>query len=541
MYLKADSIRYRYDGQENNLFEGVNLEISRHDKIGLIGDNGSGKTTLFKIIIKELPPDDGQLIYARKQPSIGFLRQEIVAISELTVVEEVKTVFSELLLLKSDLEAIEQQLLQNSGNQKLLEQYGELQEKFEKRDGYTIDNRVETILSALGFDPVTRELPCANLSSGQRCRLELAKLLLMQPDVLLLDEPTNHLDIPALEWLEQFLKKYPESVVIISHDRYFLDQVVTRIWEIQSRNVSTFSGNYSFYHDEQELRKRHEREEFLRKTSEIKRLKRAMADRTNKARRVAAKPKNKSKYDPFAKPFYRAKAAKLQKRASVIQRRIEKIGEVEKPPRERQSHIDFRIDRESSHFVCTAKNLNKAYGTRTLFHNIEFTLTAGQRIALVGPNGCGKTTLLKLILGEEKPDSGELHLGSNLAIGYSSQELNHLDFHASILDEVMVDAKEDQTWVRTILGCLNLEGDGVYQSIESLSLGERNKVSMAKILLSHANFLILDEPTNHLDIRTRELIENALLEYPGTILFVSHDRHFINKLADDVWNFWQDE
>lgn len=539
MLIKALNIRYRYDGQEENLFEKVTCEISKRDKIALIGDNGTGKTTLLQLLCGELNPDAGQIIRRRKGVSIGFLRQAISTRSDLVTIDEVKTVFADVYQLKNELKSIEHLMSQKPNNIMLIERYGELQEKFEKLGGYSVENQIENVLTGLGFTESDWSIPYTKLSSGQRSRVELAKILLKEPDVLFLDEPTNHLDIPSLEWLEDFLQSYQKGLLVVSHDRYFLDRVVTKIWEIKNRQLIIYSGNYSFYVWERDLKRKHEAEEYQRKYHEVRHLKRASAERSQKAKKVAGKPRNLSKYDPFSKSFYGSKAARIEKRAKVIKHRIEKIGKLEKPKRERDIHLDFRIDKRSSQFVCVGRNLTKAYGSKILFQNIEFTLVAGQRVAIIGPNGCGKTTLLKIILGEEKPDIGEVLLGHNLTIGYSSQELSHLNLENSILNEVMAEAKDDQSWIRTVLGCFKLEQDKVYQPIRSLSLGERNKVSIAKMLLSHANFLILDEPTNHLDINTLEAIENALSEYPGTILFVSHDRRFIQKLADDVWDFWR--
>jgi len=539
MLIKAFNVRYRYDGQENNLFEKVNCEIAPHDKIGLIGANGSGKTTLLQILGGERKPDAGQILRRRSGVSVGFLRQELTRQSRLTTLEEVKTVVKAIFELKAKLENLETQMRLFPNNQSILEEYGELQEEYEKRGGYTIENRIETVLSGLGFAEKDWQVPCEKLSSGQRHRVELAKLLVKQPDVLFLDEPTNHLDIPTLEWLETFLQKYSKAFLVISHDRHFLDQVVTKIWEIDQCQLVEYSGNYSFYLSERELHLRQAQEAYERKRKEIKRLKRAAAIQSKKAQKVAGKPGNLSNYDPKAKPFYRAKGAKVARRATILKERITKIGDPEKPPIERLHHIDFRTDQRTSDFVCVAQKVTKSFGATLLFRNLDFFIPVGARVALTGPNGCGKTTLLKIILGEERPDSGEIILGHNLNIGYSAQELSHLNPENSILAEVMSQTTDDESWVRTVLGCLKLEQNKVFQTVGTLSLGEQNKVSIAKILLSHANFLILDEPTNHLDILSREILESALLDYPGTILFVSHDRRFIEKVATSVWNFWQ--
>jgi ATP-binding cassette subfamily F protein 3 len=538
MLIKTINLRYRYEGQTDNLFENINCEIDKHSKIGLIGENGCGKTTFLRLLTNELVPDAGQIIQKREGIRFGMLPQEIVSASSLNIIDEIKSVLSEIYALKEKLERFEKALALDPTNAGLLDEYGELQENFEKMDGYTIENRIETVLTGLGFTKLDWTLPYSILSSGQKSRIELAKLLILQPEVLFLDEPTNHLDIPALEWLESFLNKYSQAFLLISHDRYFLDQVVNKIWELKNRQLIHYSGNYSHYVYECDLKQQQEREEFERKSKEVKRLQRAIRIQSTKANRVADKPRNLSNYNPKAKAFYGAKGAKVERRASAMKQRIEKMGEIEKPHLEQERHIDFKIDVPGSQFVCTAQHLTKAYSGKVLFHDLNFSIRSGQRIALMGPNGCGKTTLLKIILGQEKPDAGEILLGHNLTIGYSSQELTHLIHANSILNEVMSSAQEDQTWVRTVLGCIKIEQDKVHQPIHSLSLGERNKVSIAKTLLSHANFLILDEPTNHLDIRTREIFESALLEYPGTVLFVSHDRRFIERIAEEVWDFW---
>lgn len=539
MLIKTTNLRYRFEGQTDNLFENINCEIDKHSKIGLIGENGCGKTTFLRLLTNELVPDAGQIIQKRDGITFGVLPQEIVSESRLNIIDEIKLVLNEIYELKYELEQIEKALSLDSTNTGLLNEYGELQEKFEKLGGYTIENRIETVLTGLGFSRLDWTLPYAQLSSGQKSRVELAKLLILQPDVLFLDEPTNHLDIPALEWLESFLIKYSNAFLVISHDRYFLDQVVNKIWEIKNRQLNHYSGNYSLYVYERDLKRKQELDEFERKSKEVKRLKRAIKIQSTKANRVASKPRNLSNYNPKANAFYGAKAAKVERRASAMKQRIEKMGAIEKPHLDQERHIDFKIDVSGSQFVCTAQHITKAYRENVLFHDLNFSIRSGQRIALMGPNGCGKTTLLKIILGQEKADSGKILLGHNLTIGYSSQELTHLVHTNSILNEVMSSAQEDQTWVRTVLGCLKIEQDKVHQPIHSLSLGERNKVSIAKILLSHANFLILDEPTNHLDIRTREIFESALMDYPGTVLFVSHDRRFIELMAQEVWNFWK--
>ncbi|MBN2091677.1 ABC-F type ribosomal protection protein [candidate division KSB1 bacterium] len=539
MLIKTLNLRYRFEGQTDNLFENINCEIDKHSKIGLIGENGCGKTTFLRLLTNELVPDAGQIIQKRDGITFGVLTQEIISESQLNIIDEIKSVLNEIYELKEKLERYEKALTINSTNTELLSEYGKLQEKFEKSGGYTIENRIETVLTGLGFVERDWTLPYSILSSGQKSRVELAKLLISQPDILFLDEPTNHLDIPALEWLETFLIKYSNAFLVISHDRFFLDQVVNKIWEIKNRHLNSFSGNYSHYVYERDLKQQQELDEFERKSKEVKRLKRAIKIQSTKANRVASKPRNLSNYDPKAKAFYGAKGAKVERRASVLKQRIEKIGEIEKPHIDQERHIDFKIDVPGSQFVCTAQHISKAYHEKVLFHDLNFSIRSGQRIALLGPNGCGKTTLLKIILGQEKADSGEILLGHNLTIGYSSQELTHLIHANSILNEVMSSAQEDQTWVRTVLGCIKIEQDKVHQPIHSLSPGERNKVSIAKILLSHANFLILDEPTNHLDIRTREIFESALEDYPGTVLFVSHDRRFIENIAQEVWNFWE--
>lgn len=538
MLIKLVNISYRYETQEDHLFEQVNLEIDKNSKIGLLGDNGTGKTTLFQIIRGKFLPDKGQRIQRRKGVSIGFLDQNPPADSARNMLEEVKTDFQSIFNLKNRLTSLENEMREHPADPGRLERYGELQEQFERKGGYLLENRIEAVLSGLGFEKRDWGIPFSQLSAGQQNRVQLAKLLIKAPDLLLLDEPTNHLDIEGMEWLEDFLSKYKGAFIVISHDRYFLDQVTQKIWEISKQKVSIYSGNYSFYQAEIELKARKAEEAYTRRVGEIKRLKRAAAAQSKKATRVAGKPRNMSNYNPKAKAFYRSKGARIEKRAKIIRNRINEIRKIGKPERERTHRIDFQEVSRSGEFVCVGQRLSKSYGNKQLFHELDFVIRSGDRIALMGPNGCGKTTLLKIILGKEKPDTGEILSGSRLKIGYSAQDLTHLNDEESILTEVSATTQAQQDWVRTVLGCLELEQDKVFQPVGQLSPGEKNKVSIAKILLSHANFLVLDEPTNHLDIRTREMLEDALVSFTGTILLVSHDRRFIEKVATDIWNFW---
>lgn len=541
MLLKLVNLGFRYETREELLFTQVNLEIANDAKIGLIGENGCGKTTLIQLLRGEISPDAGQIIQRRDGVSMGYLDQNPPADSALNLIDEVRTEFQAIFAVKNQLGVLENQMQDNPTDPGLLEKYGECLEQFEQAGGYAIENRIESVLTGLGFCERDWPIPFAKLSAGQKNRVQLAKLLIRQPDLLLLDEPTNHLDIEAMEWLENFLAHYSGAYLVVSHDRYFLDQVAHKIWEISRQKITSFSGNFSFYHAERELQARKDAEAYSRRITEIKRLKRTVAVQAKKANRVAGKPRNLSNFDGKATAFYRAKAARIDKRVKIIKNRIHKINQIGKPTRERTHRIDFLEVARSSEFVCVGQQLSKGFDAKILFHELDFAIRTGDRIALTGPNGCGKTTLLKMILGIEPPDAGQILMGSQIQIGYSAQDLAHLNDENSILAEVSRLARTEPDWVRTVLGCLQLEQDKVFLPIGQLSPGEKNKVSIAQILLSQANFLLLDEPTNHLDIRTREMLEEALTGFGGTILFVSHDRRFIETVATEIWNFWDDE
>ena len=398
--------------------------------------------------------------------------------------------------------------------------------------GYAFEHKTASVLFGLGFGEDDLEKPFRNLSSGQRTRAELAKLLLREPDLLLWDEPGNHLDIAAQEWLEEYIAHYERAALIVSHDRTFLDRAVSRIFELRRGKLTEYVGGYSAYAAQRALWERQAWDETKRKRKEEKRLRRAVAERMRVARKVVRRPPT---YDPYHKPFYKAKAAKVQKRAKGIERRAQKIQTtIEKPFVEKKVRIAFPEVRRSSDTVLAVRNLSKSFGPHWLFHDLNFDLTRGERMAIIGPNGSGKTTLLRILLGKVRADTGHVHLGHHVRIGYYTQEHEDLDLDRTILQEVLSIGNADETWARTVLGALMLRKEKVYDRIRNLSLGERGRVVLTKLLVSGANLLVLDEPMNHLDIDARKAVEQALEEYPGTILFVSHDRPFIERIADEI-------
>ncbi len=527
--IQIKAISYGFEGQPESIFENVSFEVSGREKVGLIGPNGSGKTTLLRIVYGEVLPLKGQIIRPREGTSLGFLRQNPIQSSPLTLLDEVKGAFPRLLFLKKEMEALEGSARTSSS---ALRRYGQLQEEFEALDGYLLENRVQTILYGLGFEAVDLNTPYNLLSSGQKSKAQLAKLLLKEPELLLLDEPTNHLDIKALEWLEEGLSSYKKAVLVVSHDRFFLDRVVDKILELKRRSLKIYSGNYSFYQREKEIEEKRAWEEYEQQRRKVKKMRREALQR-----KVWAKRREKDRIGGGgAKGYITHRAAKMAKRAKAVEKRMEHIlrkEKVEKPWMEKRIKIDFDLPQPSGDLICEVEDLTKSYGDKRLFSGLNFSLQKGENLAIIGPNGSGKTTLFKLILGIEVADKGKIKLGNRVRIGYYPQEREILHPENTVLQEVLRDGV-DETFARTVLGCLKFRKNRVYERVGELSLGEMGKVIIARLLLSRCNLLILDEPTNHLDIEARIAVEEALLQFPGTILFTSHDRYFLRKLSQRI-------
>ena len=501
----------------DSILENVNFTVNEYDKIGIIGVNGTGKTTLFKIISGIYGYDSGD-IYTSKDCEIGYLEQNTNFHSENTILEEVLEVFKDVIDMEKYLRDLEHKISEESSNinsialEKLMNEYSNKLEEFSDMNGYGYKSEAKGVLKGLGFSDEDMNKPISILSGGEKTRVLLGKLLLKKPTLLLLDEPTNHLDSEAIEWLEIFLKQYKGTVILISHDRYFLDQVVNRIFEIHNKKLKTYKGNYSDFikasaiEKELELKKFEDQQKDLKKQEEsIERLK--AFGREKHLKRARSKEKALAKIDVLDKPeAYRKKA-----------------------------RIEFNPSVTSGNDVLQLRDISMGYGERILFKDLNLDIYRGEKVALIGANGIGKSTLFKIIMNEIAPLSGNIKFGTNVNVSYFHQEQKTLTLDNTIIDEIWEDNKHlTQTDLRSMLGAFLFEGEEVFKKISTLSGGERARVAILKLILSNANLLLLDEPTNHLDIDSKEVLEEALSGYTGTIFTISHDRYFLNTVVDKV-------
>lgn len=501
----------------DSILENVNFTVNEYDKIGIIGVNGTGKTTLFKIISGIYGYDSGD-IYTSKDCEIGYLEQNTNFHSENTILEEVLEVFKDVIEMEKYLRDLEHKISEESSNtnsttlEKLMNEYSNKLEAFSDMNGYGYKSEAKGVLKGLGFSDEDMDKPISILSGGEKTRVLLGKLLLKKPTLLLLDEPTNHLDSEAIEWLEVFLKQYKGTVILISHDRYFLDQVVNRIFEIHNKKLKTYNGNYSDFikasaiEKELELKKFEDQQKDIKKQEEsIERLK--AFGREKHLKRARSKEKALAKVDVLDKPEAYRKKAKIEFNPSVT----------------------------SGNDVLQLRDISMGYGERILFKDLNLDIYRGEKVALIGANGIGKSTLFKIIMNEITPLSGGIKFGTNVNVSYFHQEQKTLNLDNTIIDEIWEDNKQlTQTSLRTMLGAFLFEGEEVFKKISTLSGGERARVAILKLILSNANLLLLDEPTNHLDIDSKEVLEDALSSYTGTIFTISHDRYFLNTVVDKV-------
>lgn len=497
----------------NKILTDVSFHINSNEKVAVVGMNGAGKSTLFKIIIGELYPDSGSVIIS-KDSSLGYLAQHDAVSSNNTIYEEMISVKEELISLEQSIRQIEKDMKSLSGDslEKLLETYSRLTHEFESKNGYAYKSEIVGVLKGLGFHEDDFNKLVASLSGGEKTRVALGKLLLSNPDLILLDEPTNHLDMDAIAWLETFLSNYRGSVVVIAHDRYFLDKVVTKIVELENKKASVYEGNYTSYGRKKSLQRDTLIRHYLNQQKEIKH------------------------HEEVIKKLRSFNREKSIKRAESREKLLDKIERFEKPYEFDQSMtIQFKPQIKSGKDVLKVRNLSKSYDSLALFKNISFDLKRGEHVAIIGKNGTGKTTILKIINHIIKEDEGSFRLGEKVKIGYYDQEHQSLNMDKTIFDEIQEEyPKLDNTSVRNVLASFLFTNDDVFKQIKDLSGGERGRVALAKLMLSESNFLIMDEPTNHLDITSKEILENALNQYSGTILYVSHDRYFINKTASRI-------
>ncbi len=489
------------------------FHIEEHEKAALIGLNGAGKSTILKMIMGELPVDSGEIILA-KGKTIGYLSQHQKLESGNTIYEEVKTAKSDIITLENQIRSIELELKHLTGEEleKRLQTYHHLTASFERANGYAYESEITGVLKGLGFSEEDFGKSVDTLSGGQKTRVSLGKLLLTKPDILLLDEPTNHLDLNSIAWLETYLSNYQGAVLIVSHDRYFLNRVVTKVIEVEQGNIMMFLGNYTAFAQKKKLVREAKLKEYMKQQQEIK-------------HQEAVIEKLRS--------FNREKSIR---RAESREKMLDKMTLVEKPTEvTSEFHISLEPSCVSGNDVLTVEHLSKSFGALKLFQDISFEIKRGEHVAVIGDNGTGKTTLLKILNEVQPANSGVFTLGTNVHIGYYDQEHHVLHMEKTIFDEISDDYPTlTNTQIRNTLAAFLFTGDDVYKQIKDLSGGERGRVSLAKLMLSEANFLILDEPTNHLDITSKEILEKALNDYSGTILYVSHDRYFINQTATRI-------
>ncbi len=511
MILSCQNISIAFDGK--TILKQADFHIEDHEKAAIIGINGAGKTTLLNIITGRLSPDEG-VVSISKGRTIGYLQQNPVLDSENTIFDELMSVKDYLLKMEQEIRRMEHDMKHREGEEleSLMNQYARLTTRFEMENGYAYKSELTGVLKGLGCEEAEYDKPVCTLSGGQKTRVALGKLLLLSPDIILLDEPTNHLDMNAIRWLEGYLSNYKGAVLIVSHDRYFLDRIAGKIIEIDAGNVMTFTGNYTDYAKKKEQYRTERMHAYLNQQREIK---------------------HQQEVIDKLKSFNREKSIK---RAESREKMLEKIEVLEKPTEVRS---DMRIalvpSITSGKDVLDISELSKAFDDEVLFQKISFSLKRGEHVAIIGDNGTGKTTLLKLINELLPADEGTIRLGTNVHIGYYDQEHHVLHPEKSIYDEISDEYPAmTTTEIRNILAAFLFTGDDVFKLIRECSGGERGRISLAKLMLSEANFLILDEPTNHLDITSKEILEDALNDYEGTILYVSHDRYFINRTAHRI-------
>ncbi len=500
----------------DTILEDIGFTVNVKDKVGLIGVNGAGKTTLMKILMGIESRDAGDLFIA-KDMTVGYLEQNTNLDIHQSAYDYCEEVFSDIYELEQQMRSLEHQM-QEDHSASILDEYSHLQEKFEALEGYATASKIRGVLSGLGFSETDYARPINQLSGGQKSRVGVARLLLRKPEILLLDEPTNHLDISAIKWLEGFLVDYPGTIIMISHDRYFLDQITNRIFEIENGQLIEYNGNYTQFI----IQKKANYEAELKK--------------------FEAQQKEVQKQEQLIRKFKERGTEKLAKRAKSREKRLSHVEMIEQPKLfKAHFKIDLKSGMPSGKDVLVAKELRKSYGEKNVFEHVSFEIYRGDRIGLIGPNGVGKTTLFKVLLNQLLPDSGELTWGHHIIPGYYDQEMNTLNLDHTVLEEIHNDnPKLTLTEVRSLLGAFLFSGDDIDKIISQLSGGERGRVALLKLMLSTSNLLFLDEPTNHLDIYSKETLEEALTNYDGTMMTISHDRYFLNKVCTKIYELSKD-
>ena len=511
MILSVSNIHKSFN--EIPVLTNVSFHIEDYDKTAIVGINGAGKTTLLRIIMGEISADEG-LVTVSRDKTIGYLSQHEAVSGENTIYDELLSVKQEIIALEQRMRSVELQMKTASEDvlSGLMDTYADLTHAFESANGYAYKSELTGVLKGLGFTEEEFKRSVSTLSGGQKTRVALGKLLLLKPDLIILDEPTNHLDLSSITWLETYLLNYKGAVIIVSHDRYFLDRIANKVVEINQTKATVFTGNYSAYAVKKEALRAAEYSAYLKQQQEIRHQEEVIAK---------------------LKSFNREKSIR---RAESRVKMLDKLEVLDKPAEVRTDmHLILEPKYASGNDVLRVEDLSKTFGSLTLFEHLSFELKKGEHVAIIGDNGTGKTTILKIINELAAPDTGEIHLGSNVAIGYYDQEHHVLHMDKTLFEEISDDYPSlTNTEIRNTLAAFLFTGEDVFKQVKALSGGERGRVSLAKLMLSEANFLILDEPTNHLDIMSKEILEDALNAYTGTVLYVSHDRYFINKTASRI-------
>ncbi|QQK75241.1 ABC-F family ATP-binding cassette domain-containing protein [Salicibibacter cibarius] len=519
--LQCDRVTKSFGAE--TILQDIKMEIKSGDRVALVGRNGSGKTTLLNIITGDAPYDSGSVLMPKSQ-TMGFLAQDTGLESTRTIWEEMLTVFASLRSVENELRDLEAKMADPSvyddppSYEAVLKEYDEKQEYFRSSGGYHYEADIRSILSGLNFDRLSYDLPIASLSGGQKTRLALGKLLLTKPDLLVLDEPTNHLDIETLTWLENYLNSYEGAILIVSHDRYFLDRVVTKVYELAHTRTKLYHGNYSAFLENRAKDAELQQKAYDKQQAEIAQLE------TFVAKNIAR--------------------ASTTKRAQSKRKKLENMERVDAPLADAKSaSIAFDIEQTSGNDVLAAKKVTFAYsGSDPLFRAVDFSVTRGENIAIIGPNGTGKTTFLKILGNRLAPTEGDVHYGSKVTVGYYDQEQAQLNATKTVLDELWDEHPQDvEKDIRTVLGRFLFSGEDVHKLVHSLSGGEKARLVLAKLMMKKANLLLFDEPTNHLDLDSKEVLEAALIDYPGTMVFISHDRYFLNRMSTRTVEFSGDD
>lgn len=495
----------------DNILDGLTFHINQGERVGLLGKNGSGKSTLFKILTGEMDYDEGEISIAPGR-RMGLISQIPVYPAGYTVEMVLETAFQRVRRIEKEMKELEEQMAAGNASRTVLERYDKLNTDFELAGGYDTAVQVNKICNGLGIPDAMRQQPFASLSGGEQTRVNLGRLILEDTDVLLLDEPTNHLDLHAVEWLEGYLKGFPGTVLTISHDRYFLDQVVTRVIEIDRGQAAFYTGNYSFYAVEKEKRYQEQLKQYEKEQAKIAQL------------------------TAVATVMHQRGTEKMHKTAFAMEKRIERLRTTDRPmARERALKMQFSSWEFNGDELFTVEGVRKTFGERTLFDNVSLEAHGGERIALLGDNGTGKTTFLKLLLGEDEPDKGWIHYGPTVRKGCLPQIVQFEDPERTLLDTMLWEQNCSAQEARDRLGAFRFQGEDVFKTVNTLSGGERSRLKLCMLMDERINFLVLDEPTNHLDIASREWIEEAVENFDGALLFVSHDRYFINRFANRIW------